>query len=76
MEIQYHRNTLLFFLLFYHYHPPPHPLPLHSEPGTPLKSDNVNIILFQKERYLNLFVSTAAYIYMSQFEFRGIKRCR
>ena len=72
MEIQYHRNTLLFFLSFYYYHP----LPLHSEPGTPLKSDNVNIILFQKERYLNLFVSTAAYIYMSQFEFRGIKRCR
>ena len=37
---------------------------------------NANIILFQKERYFNLFVSTAAYIYMSQFEFRGIKRCR
>ena len=82
MEIQSHGNILL---VFYHFitmpfsknstPPPPHLRNITQSQVNINININVNIILFQKERYFNLFVSTAAYIYMSQFEFRGIKRC-
>ena len=32
-----------------------------------IKNENVNIILFQKERYFHLLISAEAKIYMSQF---------
>ena len=41
-----------------------------------IKSEDVNVIFFQTERYFHFFTSAAAYIYVSQFEFRGIKRRR
>ena len=39
-----------------------------------ITSEDVNIILFQKERYFHLFIFAAAYIYVCQFKFRGLKR--
>ena len=75
MEIQCHGNTLL---IFHHFitmsFSKNFALPFtQSEVNINI---NINIILFQNEKCFNLFVSTAAYIYMNQSEFRGIKRCR
>ena len=78
MEIQCHGNTLLIFYHFITMHFSKnfaHPPFTRSQVSVNINV-NANIILFQKERYFNLFVSTAAYIYMSQFEFRRIKKCR
>ena len=75
--MQCHGNTLLIFYHFITMHFSQNFAPPFTQSQVNINiSINVNIILFQKEIYFNLFVTTAAYIYMSQFEFRGIKRCR
>ena len=77
METQCHGNTLL---IFHHFitmsFSKNFALPFTQSQVNINININVNIILFQKEKCLSLFVSTAAYIYMNQSEFRGIKRCR